>query len=66
MCALGDHHDEWLDKLTTWMTSWNTRTMDDADRRKVPGHVHHIGLFNIKAAFPHYELLNFTCSFHHP
>ena len=65
-CVLGDHHDEWLDKLTTWMTSWNTRTMDDADRRKVPGHVHHIGLFYIKAAFPHYELLNFTCTFHHP
>ena len=42
VCALGDHHDEWLDKLTTWMTSWNTRTMGDADRRKVLGHGHRL------------------------
>ena len=26
----------------------------------------HIGSFDIKAAFPHSRLLNFTCSFHHP
>ena len=34
MCALGDHHDEWLDKLTTWMTSWNTRTMGRRKRAR--------------------------------